>query len=256
MSCSLRNFALFCLIGFAGLWVFTPSHAATVNFVFSDWADVAADPNFVGEMGAKLITNGVPIDGLTVKITGTSAAQYAAFLDAPDSGILNSKYAYLDSQSGGNPAGLGVCHGINGSKQCVPSNDDNVTAGEVLILEFSEQVTVSDIVFRDANHHLFSLVDPSSDFELFIDHSYVGRKLLSDPQPGNDSWVGTIFSFATDDFDAISDLFLGDEDQLYLTELAAQGTTLPASVVPIPASAWLFGSALGLLAWVRRRATG
>lgn len=29
-----------------------------------------------------------------------------------------------------------------------------------------------------------------------------------------------------------------------------------AAPIPIPASAWLFGSALGLLAWVRRRATG
>lgn len=29
--------------------------------------------------------------------------------------------------------------------------------------------------------------------------------------------------------------------------------TLTASVVPVPAAAWLFGSALGLIAWVRRR---
>ena len=78
---------------------------------------------------------------------------------------------------------------------------------------------------------------------------------MSDPQPGNGSWVGTIFSFATDDFDAISGLFLENNDQLYISELAAQGGTLPpSSVVPIPASAWLFGSALGLLAWTRKHA--
>ena len=32
------------------------------------------------------------------------------------------------------------------------------------------------------------------------------------------------------------------------------GGSLTASVVPIPAAAWLFGSALGVLGWIRRKA--
>ena len=32
------------------------------------------------------------------------------------------------------------------------------------------------------------------------------------------------------------------------------GNATVSAVVPVPASAWLFGSALGLLGWVRRRA--
>ena len=31
------------------------------------------------------------------------------------------------------------------------------------------------------------------------------------------------------------------------------GETMTFQVVPVPAAAWLFGSALGLLGWVRRR---
>jgi hypothetical protein len=39
---------------------------------------------------------------------------------------------------------------------------------------------------------------------------------------------------------------------LTLSELTITGTVTEA-VVPVPAAAWLFGSALGLLGWVRRR---
>ncbi|MGI9342886.1 MAG: hypothetical protein ACR2QV_08540 [Gammaproteobacteria bacterium] len=38
------------------------------------------------------------------------------------------------------------------------------------------------------------------------------------------------------------------------TAYMVEGTILP-QVIPVPAAAWLFGSALGLLGWVRRRAT-
>jgi hypothetical protein len=44
-----------------------------------------------------------------------------------------------------------------------------------------------------------------------------------------------------------SDCAVGDLQLIY------RGSTLPPAIVPIPATFWLFGSALGLLGWVRRR---
>lgn len=39
-------------------------------------------------------------------------------------------YAYLDGPGGGEPtAGLGVCKSVDGSAQCVPPSDDNITGG-------------------------------------------------------------------------------------------------------------------------------
>ena len=45
--------------------------------------------------------------------------------------------------------------------------------------------------------------------------------------------------------------FNAAESSMSLDQLAIYAS--PAAVVPVPAAAWLFGSALGLLGWVRRR---
>ncbi len=63
-------------------------------------------------------------------------------------------YAYLDSNTGG----LGVCGYIDTNKQCVPSNDDNVTTGESLRFDFTNStmggsvpVNINSISFNN-NH--------------------------------------------------------------------------------------------------------
>jgi len=49
-------------------------------------------------------------------------------------------------------------------------------------------------------------------------------------------------------YDAITGVFLG-----YIGYVGSGDDLAFASAVPIPAAAWLFGSALGLLGWMRRR---
>jgi PEP-CTERM motif len=72
--------------------------------------------------------------GFTLDITGTKVGDPVAF-------------AYLDANHGG----LGVCGNLTTALQCTPSNDDNVTTGEVLILTFNNAVTIDSIWFNN-NH--------------------------------------------------------------------------------------------------------
>jgi len=76
--------------------------------------------------------------------------------------------------------------------------------------------------------------------------------------------IGGAFSEA--ELDGISTVFVGETfESLGLIAGASMTFSVPdiqrglgdltIQVVPIPAAAWLFGSALGLLGWVRRRAT-
>ncbi len=48
---------------------------------------------------------------------------------------------------------------------------------------------------------------------------------------------------------------LGITPGTYVSTWAGDSITLNVQAVPIPAAAWLFGSALGLLGWIRRRKT-
>ena len=49
--------------------------------------------------------------------------------------------------------------------------------------------------------------------------------------------------------------FLLPADDFLVIEFDAEiGSRAKTALIPIPAAAWLFGSALGLLGWVRRRA--
>ncbi len=113
--------------------------SAQASVVF-DFIDIVAN---VGE-GAFDNTAGYTIEG-SIKI------------QAFGSGSAGSQ-AYLDSEFGGNPAGLGVCSGFSGT-QCQPSSDDNVTIGETLTLSFFDAATMNPLTvvleptfFRDALH--------------------------------------------------------------------------------------------------------
>ena len=119
----------------------TSAHAVVIDF--ANYADVNGEAS-VGE-GAPSYANPLPTDA-----------------NVPVAGLLLSATGgvpYLDASSGGKRGGLGVCSATNGSAQCVPSSDDNVTSGETITISliggqsFDLQVTE----FRSGGHNNISL---------------------------------------------------------------------------------------------------
>ncbi len=155
-------------------------------------------------------------------------------VQASGSGFAASE-AYLDSSSGGNPAGLGVCSGFDGT-QCDPSSDDNVTSGETLTLKFFSDVLAMnpiDVIlnptfFRNAGH------GTTFDGSINIQIDGLGFNPFTLVNNFTTALTGTMF-----DFQYINDEF-------YISSV----TVTP---VPLPASLPLFLSALAGLALLGRR---
>ena len=119
--------------------------AVTASFASANAAliDFAAYADTFGERGLQ------PDEILTIDGVALSAFGFADNFGAP-------AFAYLDE----NVAGLGVCQVLDADDQCTPSNDDNVTEGETLIITFlNGEVNFTDLIFRQADH---SLVDGGS----------------------------------------------------------------------------------------------
>lgn len=166
--------------------------------------------------------------GITVNATGTSVTDTD---NSPD------YFAYLDR---GN-AGLGVCKNINSSDQCNPASDDNLTAGELLTLDFGQSVTISEILFRDEGHVAYP-DNTSDDFVLSIDGgTFQSYQLQSS---FTTLLTGQNFRFAVDDY--TNGNWVLDSDQLYIQAVSA------SAPVPEPATMLLFGIGLAGLAGVQR----
>lgn len=144
--------------------------------------------------------------------------------------------AYLDGPSGGKPGGLGVCSAVTATFQCNPSSDDNVSANEWVTLKFfydaalTQQaiVTLSDFVFRDANHNLITSATAVFKFNGGIEN-FVGFG----PETGH----SFKFEYANGNNKA---------KQFYLT-------AVKANVVPEPATWALMILGFAGLAFARRR---
>ena len=106
---------------------FASANAATIDF--ANFADT------FGERGVQ------PDEVLVVDGVALSAFGFADNLATP-------AFAYLDA---GN-AGLGVCQVLDAADQCTPSNDDNVTAGETLIIIFEDVLNITDLLFLSLIH--------------------------------------------------------------------------------------------------------
>jgi hypothetical protein len=104
--------------------------------------------------------------------------------------------AYLDSYFEGRPGGLGVCQHLDAAKQCTPSDDDNLTMNghiEELILTFSQEVTISEILIRNGLHDT-NFEDPSGNPYVFTlnDDTYDLTHTFIPPDPFG---TGSVFSF-------------------------------------------------------------
>jgi len=161
-------------------------------------------------------------DGFTVDITGTKGG--------------NAAYAYLDSGHGG----LGVCGSLTPGKQCSPASDDNITTGEILTMTFNNAVTIDKIWFNN-NHDGDGTLDGNNINIGGLDYSLIryNSVTLDDWTPLKSFYVaaGGSLSFRLADV---------SHDQFYVSGMQV-------SAVPLPAAAWLFGSALLGFGALRRK---
>ncbi len=167
---------------------------------------------------------------------------------------------------------------IGASPWLTATFDDGGTAGSVtLTLEFGADngsATVNDVYFNldpllSAGDLTFSYVsgelatvdtsgstaDGAGEFDFFLDYF---------PPPGGDTFSAgetSVYTITGAGLDAFSFSFLSENPETTGAKFAAAqilstGDGLQSAwvgIVPIPAAAWLFGSALGLLGWFKRR---
>ena len=235
---------LFALLGLASTSVL----ASTATFNFGLYADGNADGSTftdglgnsiggTGESGYSLY--GVTNNGISVTASGSSTIDD----DNADGTIDTYQFAYMDSSWRSNSAGLGVCKDLVNNSQCGPSSDDNVTANETLKLAFNTTVSL-DILGLVNGEHYIEDKHFSGKFEILVDSSQLYALDLKQFPDLSQLIVGKTFEFIS----------LADPDnKSNSTEFYINSLTV--STVPVPAAAWLFGSALlGFFGFSRRKA--
>lgn len=110
-------------------------NAAPITFNFMDYANVN------GEKGYEVLV--WPSGALTLTVTADAAENDPV------------QYAYTDNGDANNPGGLGVCKDVDGSNQCEPLGEDNMTPGEVLHFMFNQDVNITELVF---SNHAFARI--------------------------------------------------------------------------------------------------
>lgn len=133
---------------------------AGVVFDFQDLTDTSngeiygelADGTFWGTPGTPLNSGEQGFYEFYWDKGGVNMGVYAYAENTP--GMFTEAFAYLDS----NNAGLGVCSSTDANNQCNPSSDDNVTLGEVLVIDFLNVATIdfNTVIFRNAVHNIFA----------------------------------------------------------------------------------------------------
>ncbi|MEH6528244.1 MAG: PEP-CTERM sorting domain-containing protein [Sneathiella sp.] len=199
-------------------FLMTGQASAVSVFDFVSWADNSSNVNYQdlgsvgnGEYGGQPITTLSAIDGISMEATGFAGDEAA--------------FAYLDKGR----AGMGVCKVITKSLQCNPSSDDNVTATELLVIDFNQEVNLLDMSFRDGKHNLLG----DFDIDFYIDGISQGITLFDDAFFAS-GITGKKFGFG----------FVKEE--FYIS-------TMSVSAVPVPAALPLFGAALLGMGFLARR---
>ncbi len=198
----------------------------------------AATFDFVNEAntnGERAVANGTSFtdDSLTVSL---SASMLDGSTTAGGGGLGGGPFPYLDASLSGAPGGLGVCQAIDSNRHCAPPSDDNITAGEVITLDFGLQtVNIQQIDFSNGGHQ------PN----FTGDAAYLIGTLTSDLN----EWTRftpegmTTFDLTGNVFHFISNASFGgsgDQSELYLNVVTAEP-------VPVPSAFILFATGLGAM---------
>ena len=216
----------------------TAVSASAASFDFGEYARDNGEGSWDYITGGDITDGGITVEAGSFLHDGVSVIEDArdtsvAYLDGPNSSDLN--------------AGLGVCTagiGGGGTGECLIGGDDNTgatpaggaSAGlfEGLVLRFSSAVTLSDLVFRDADH-------------VVINSGLIAVGDATAEQPGD----LTVWDIGGDFFDYGSTQWVfaaigGEGIEFYI-----DGVT--ATTVPLPAAGWLLIGGLGGLAAMKRR---
>jgi len=203
-------------------------NAATFDFIGE--ANDGFSLGTAGEQGYTGTSYVREVDGITLTAQGQSTSN--------DGTTWDEASVYLDSYWNGGNAGMGVCKALSvPNNQCNPGGDDNVTLGEKLILDFGQQVAISEIIMSNGVHENDSDAF-TGQFNLTIDGVDMGQRDLA--SAFTTALIGQRFELWNNNTEekASKEFYIG---------------SMSVSAVPIPAAVWLFGSALMGLVGVSRR---
>lgn len=150
-------------------------------------------------------------------------------------------HVYMDDWFNGIIGGMGVCSVLDSGNQCTPSSDDNVSidGANVEVLSWSFTQSISELKLELGNHDHFDFTN--SAFEYSLDD---GANWLT-AMTNSSGLVTLMLGGASQiDFKATGELFA---NHFYIRNA-------DATVVPVPAAIWLFGSGLiGLVGVARHK---
>ncbi len=160
-----------------------------------------------------------------------------AFTDGVTLTLESNYNPYFDDSN----AGLGVCKVLNGSAQCNPTNDDNVTVGESLTVKLDGTYKLSNLLFTGEGHSVAAGIVPLATTETLLFGTNGGALAQWTFAALSSATFNKVksFSFHFDDGNATA-------EQFYLANAVV-------SPVPVPASLPLLLAGFGGLAALRRK---
>jgi hypothetical protein len=223
---ALKKTALTVSLGVAGLLAAGAASAtAELDFTSDVWLDGSETVN---------------IDGVDVNVTLSSLPGGSTLVFENDGTQIGNTTSFLGGPLAEDFDGIGV-------------NDDEVNGDEQLIVDFGGQ-----LLFVDGGSFLDLFAAANGDQEEISLKFFVGGLEVGSPEtffgesvfPADGGWYSRTFTPVA--ADEVRVVFIGGNDNVGVGDAAL--AALRVQVVPIPAAAWLFGSALvGMVGMGRRK---